>query len=225
MNTDLSLYLLAIRGTLASKTLEAARKVHNETAGAPPNIAAAQSLGDVSHMVHVPMEPAAQGAGELLILDMWSSMEGLGKFFADPHVQEGGSAIFSQRDPVVWTPAQGFTSYHIPAPYGQNERIVTTVRGTLSSLDEACGLHNRAIAATIGKARKAGNLSHEAYLRAAAPGTPEALEFFAVDVWMRADDMMGYYDDPEFLAGFDHMFTTEAETGAWQHPKGQWVEW
>ncbi len=45
----------------------------------------------------------------------------------------------------------------------------------------------------------------------AAPGSPEAMEFFAVDVWMSADDMMGYYEDPDFLAGFDHMFTAEAD--------------
>jgi hypothetical protein len=36
------------------------------------------------------------------------------------------------------------------------------------------------IAKTIGKARKAGNLSHQAYFRMAAPGSPEAMEFFAV---------------------------------------------
>ena len=100
MNDQLTLYLLTIRGTLSSATLEAARKVHNQTAGAPPNIAAAQSLGDVSHMVYVPMEhdghAKTKGAGEFLIMDLWSSMEGLNTFFADPHVQEGGAAIFSR---------------------------------------------------------------------------------------------------------------------------------
>jgi len=42
MSTDLSLFLLFDRGTLASPTLEAARKLHNSTAGAPANIAAAK---------------------------------------------------------------------------------------------------------------------------------------------------------------------------------------
>ena len=54
--SDLSLYLLAIRGTLSPATLEAARKVHNQTAGNPAGVAAAKSLGDVSHNVYVPME-------------------------------------------------------------------------------------------------------------------------------------------------------------------------
>lgn len=225
MSQDLSLYLLSIRGTLASPTLDAAREIHNSTAGAPANVAAAQSLGDVSHMVHVPMEKSENGAGEFLILDIWSSMDGLNQFFANPHVQEQAGQIFTTRDPVVWHAAEGFTSYHIPAPFGMNDRFITTVRGTIKSMEEACKLHNSSIAKTIGKARKAGNLSHEAYLRMAAPGSPEAMEFFAVDVWMRPDNMMEYYEDPEFLEGFDHMFTAEANTGVWVHPKGNWVEW
>ena len=227
--SDLSLYLLAIRGTLAPATLEAARKVHNQTAGDPAGVAAAQSLGDVSHNVYVPMEhdghAQTKGAGEFLILDLWASVDGLNTFFSDQHVQEGGNMIFTQRDPVVWHAAEGFTSYHIPAPFGKNDRIITTARATVKSVDEARKLHNAAIAKTISKARKAGNLSHESYFRMAAPNSPEALEYFGLDVWMRADDMMGYYEDPDFLSGFDHMFTGEAITAVWAHPKGDWVEW
>ena len=113
---DLSVFLLSIRGTLAPDTLEAARKVHNQTAGNPAGIAAAQSLGDVSHMVHIPIghngHAKTEGAGEFLILDLWTSIEGLNTFFSDKQVQEGGSMIFSERDPVVWSAAPGFTSYH-----------------------------------------------------------------------------------------------------------------
>ena len=41
---DLTLYLLTIRGTLSPATLEAARKVHNQTAGNPEGVAAANRL-------------------------------------------------------------------------------------------------------------------------------------------------------------------------------------
>ena len=225
MTNDFSLFLLAIRGTLAPATLEAARKLHNSTAGAPANVAAAQSLGDVSHMVYVPMDPPKKGAGEFLILDLWNSMDGLNQFFANPTVQEQAGQIFNQRDPLVWGAAQGFISYHIPAPFGKNDRFITTARGTVQSIEAARKLHNDSTAKTLGKARKAGNLSHEPYFRMAAPGSPEAMEFFAVDVWSRAEDMMSLYEDPEFLAGFDHMFTGEAITALWTHPKGEWTEW
>ena len=225
MSNDLSLFLLAIRGTLASPTLAEARKLHNSTAGHPANIAAAKSLGDVSHMVYVPLEKPKKGAGEFLILDIWNSMDGINQFFANPTVQEQAGQIFTQRDPVVWAAAEGYASYHIPAPFGMNNRIITTARGTVKSVDEARKLHNSSVVKTLTKARKAGNLSHEAYFRMAAPGSPEAKEWLGVDVWMSADDMMGFYEDPEFLAGFDHMFTGEANTAVWQHPAGDWSEW
>jgi quinol monooxygenase YgiN len=221
---DLSLFLLSIRGTLAAPTLEASRKIHNETAGAPANVAAAQSLGDVSHMVHVPVH-SERGANEFLILDIWTSMDGLGQFFANPTVQEQAGQIFMTRDPVVWAPAAGFVSYHIPAPFGRNDRIVSIARGTVPSVEKAMKIHNAGTGAMISKARKAGNLSHEAYLRMAAPGSPEALEFFAVDVWMDHDSMSAYYDMPEFLQTLDGLFTAEPNFSVWTHPKGDWVEW
>jgi len=229
MNDQLTLFLLTIRGTLSPATLEAARKVHNQTAGNPEGVAAAKSLGDVSHMVYVPMEhdghAKAKGAGEFLIMDLWSSMDGLNTFFADKHVQEGGAMIFSDRDPVVWTPAEGFTSFNIPAPTGKNERIIAVVRGTVKSVAEAKELHNTVMAKTIGKARKNGMLSHEAYFRMAAPNSPEALEFFVVDVWMSAEGLGEFYGDEDFLAGFNHLFTSEAADSVWVHPKGEWIEW
>jgi len=229
MKNELTLYLLTIRGTLSPATIEEACKIHNMTAGDPAGVAAAKSLGDVSHMVYVPLEQdgheKAKGAGEFLIMDLWTSTDGLNTFFSDHKVQEGGSMIFSERDPVVWAPAPGFTSYQIPAPFGMNNRFITTARATVKSLEEAYELHNQAVARTANKARKAGNLSHESYLRLAAPGSPEALEWLGVDVWMRPDEMMSLYEDPEFLEGFDHMFTGEANVGVWVHPKGDWIEW
>ena len=52
--TNLRLSLLSIQGTLASATLDAARALHNQTAGARESVAAARALGDMSHMVYVP---------------------------------------------------------------------------------------------------------------------------------------------------------------------------
>ena len=229
MNDQLTLYLLTIRGTLLPASLEEARNVHNLTAGNPDGIAAARSLGDVSHMVYVPMphngHAKSNGAGELLIMDLWHSVEGLNTFFADKQVQEGGAMIFSERDPVVWVPAEGFTSFHIPAPFGNNDRVIAVVRGSVKSKEEAKRLHNTAIAKTVSKARSLGMLSHEAYFRLAAPDSPEALEFFGVDVWMRGEGMGDYYSDEDFLEGFNHLFTTEAADSVWVHPKGDWVEW
>jgi hypothetical protein len=229
MNDSLTLYLLTIRGTLSPDTLEEARKVHNMTAGDPDGVAAAKSLGDVSHMVYVPMphngHTKPKGAGEFLIMDLWYNVEGLNTFFSDKRVQEGGAMIFSERDPVLWAPAEGFVGFHIPAPFGNNDRIVAVVRGTVKSKEEAKELHNTAITKTISKGRKLGLLSHEAYFRMAAPDSQESLEFFAVDVWMNNESLGDFYSDEDFLAGFNHLFTAEAADSIWVHPKGDWIEW
>jgi hypothetical protein len=229
MTDQLTLYLLTIRGTLAPDTLEAARKTHNQTAGDPAGVAAAQSLGDVSHMVYVPMphdgHAKTKGAGEFLIMDLWTSMDGLNTFFSDKQVQEGGGMIFSERDPVVWAPAEGFVNFHIPAPSGKNDRVIAVVRGTVNSKEEAQKLHNTAIIKTISKGRKLGWLSHEAYFRMAAPNSPEALEFFVVDIWTNGEGLGDFYGDEDFLAGFNHLFTAEATDSVWVRPQGDWIEW
>lgn len=218
-------YLLAIRGTLAPSTLEAARAVHNETAGAPANVAAARSLGDLSHMVYVPSDRPKGGAGEFLILDLWNNLDGLNQFFTNKQVQEQAGRIFSARDPVVWAPAEGFLTYGFPAPYGKNERIVGVVRGKLRSRADAKMRHNALVAGQMNKARMGGIVSHDAYFQFSPPGTPETLEFFAVDVWMGASGMGQYYGDPEFLRGFQELFTAAPSTSTWVHPAGDWVEW
>src|SRR5215468_3477068 len=105
-----AIYLLSIRGTLAPKTLDAGRALHNQTAGDPQNVAAARSLGDLSHMVYVPVEHEGHNghsSGDFLILDQWNNLDGLNQFFANKQVQEQAGQIFSQRDPVVWAPAEG----------------------------------------------------------------------------------------------------------------------
>jgi hypothetical protein len=219
------MYLLSIRGTLAPATLEAARTIHNETARAPANVAAARALGDLSHMVYVPLEHDGHHGNEFLILDQWNNLEGLNQFFANPHVQEQGGRIFTRRDPVVWAPAAGFHSYHFPAPTSQNDRWVGIVRAPIRSVADAQARHNAIIDQAINKARARGSVSHEAFLRLAPPGSPEALEFFAVDVWYNGAGMGEQYEDPKFLEGFGQMFAGEPSATVWVHPAGNWVEW
>lgn len=221
----MSIYLLAIRGTLKPESLEAARKVHNETAGAPENVAAARGLGDLSHMVYTPASQSSLGADEFLILDLWNKPEGLNQFFSNPQVQEQAGLIFTDRDPVVWAPADDFAGYHLPAPHAKNDRIVALVRGTVKSREAARSAHNALVSGLENKARLAGVLSHDAYFRMSPPGEPESLEFFSVDVWMDGEGMGGFYQDPEFGAGFQELFTGEPTTSVWTHPAGDWVEW
>ena len=225
MTQSLEVYLLAIYGKLAPKTLEAARLVHNRTAGDVQNVAAARSLGDLSHMVYVPVDQPSPASGAFLILDQWNNLDGINQFFANHIVQEQAGEIFSERDPLVWKPADGLISYHFPAPSGKKDRLVGVVRGVVHSQAGALKVHNALVSASIGKARAAGNMSHESYFRLAAPGSPETLEFFAVDVWYDAAGMAKHYADPDVMAGFMQMFAAPPMATVWTAPAGEWVEW
>ena len=225
MSDSMGVFLLSIRGTLAPTTLETARAAHNEHAGTLQNITAARTLGDLSHMVYTAVEGGGAAANEVLFLDQWNSLEGLNTFFAHPQVQEGGAMIFAQRDPVIWMPAEGFYGYHFPAPSDQTQRTIGIVRGPVVSREHALQMHNALVGPIVNTARAAGSMSHEAYFRLASPGAAEALEFFAVDVWYNAAGMAQFYQNPQFLAGFQKMFAAMPSATVWAHPAGQWVEW
>jgi hypothetical protein len=152
-------------------------------------------------------------------------MDGLNQFFANKQVQEQAGQIFSQRDPVVWAPAEGFHGYNLPAPFGNTERYVGIVRGMVHSRADGQKRHNALVDKAINKARSAGSLSHQAFFQLTPPGAPESLELFAVDVWMSASGMGQYYDDPEFMSGFQEMFAGPPTSSVWVHPAGEWVEW
>jgi hypothetical protein len=187
-------YLLAIRGTLVPTDEESTRKIHNETAGAEAGVAAARSLGDLSHKAFVPAKgvPGTR-ANELLILDVWNNIEGLNTFFANPQVQQGGSLIFASRDPVVFAPATDLLSFDLPVPMPREARYVGTVRGTVRSREQARAVHNPSSAKSINAARKRGLVSHHMYYRLGQPGQPESLELFGVDFWCDLRGMGEHY--------------------------------
>jgi len=221
----LPMFLLTIQGTLKSDTLADASAVHNKTAGDTNNVAAARSLGDLSHMVYLPTDKPASGAGDVLFIDQWNSIDGLNKFFANPDVQKGADLIFSKRDPIVWVPAEGFYTYHIPAPYGKNDRFVVMVRGTVTSRADAMAFNNQLVAGGMNGARLAGDLTHDVYFKLAAPGEAESLEFLAIDVWMDSSGMAAYYQNPDFQAGVKKLFTAPPTVTTWAQTAGDWSEW
>jgi len=226
--TDVALgqtYLLAIRGTLIPSEEEAARKIHNETAGNEAGVAAARSLGDLSHKVFVPAKgiPGDRPANELLILDVWNNIEGLNTFFANPQVQHGGSLIFKSRDPVVFTPAPDLLAFNLPAPMPRQARYVGTVRGMVKSREQARATLNASTAKAINSARKRGLVSHNMYYRLGQPGQPDSLELFGVDVWFDLNGMGEHYAAEGDL--MKELFVSQPSTGIWEQPGGTWVEW
>jgi hypothetical protein len=94
---------LTVRGK-AIRSGDAMRAIHNDTAGSPQGIAAARSLGDLSHKVYTPKGGDAK-PDELLFLDVWVDPAGIGQFFAHPDVAAQGAQLFHTKDATVWMPA------------------------------------------------------------------------------------------------------------------------
>jgi hypothetical protein len=217
--------LLAIRGTLVPRTLEEARKVHNETAGNEQGVAAAKSLGDLTHNVYVPLADGPGKATELLILDLWNNPPGLRQFFADPQVQHGGSLMFSGRDSAVFVTTEECASYALPTPVGKNERFVGLLRATVKSRSDAAAAFNAIVKSSSNAARKLGQVSHEVFYRMTPPGEHESLELLAVDTWMDGAGMQAFYADPDHLAPLKDIFAGPPATSMWRQPPGAWIEW
>jgi hypothetical protein len=226
MKQKMNFNLLTVWGKAATGSIEATCMLHNQTAGNPAGVAAAKSLGDMSHLTFMPTSSASSFTGELLFMDIWNNLDGLNKFFSDHQVQAGGNMMFASREAVVWKKLDGFLNFHFPSPTGKNDKIVGLVRGKIKSLEEAETIHNSAIEKQVNPARAAGILSHEFYGRLAAPGSPETLEVLGVDVWMNSDSMMKHYMGPEFQnSELYSMFASKPASSTWAHPRGEWVEW
>jgi hypothetical protein len=224
MSANESLVFLTVRGTTHADTLEAACKLHNETAGSAPGIAAARALGDLSHKVFTPV-PGFPGVekNELLFLDYWASAEGLGKFFADPQVQGMAGKLFAKRDGAVWMTARGAFGFHLPPPATKNDRYLGIVRGAVKSPEKAIEAFRSMLAHKLPDARRRGQLSHDLFVSVPMPGAPSAPEIIGIDLWYDAKGMGEHYGE---LSGLYDAFSGKPQTSVWEAAKGGvWSEW
>ncbi len=217
--------LFTVRGTLAAPDLENGRQTHNLAAGSDQGVAAARSLGDLSHAVFVPVEPSGKGAGELLILDTWVSAAGIGMFFSDPQVQQGAGMLFTDRETVIWQASPGLPRIALPAPAGRNDRWAGIVRGPVASREAAEKIVTESVRKRLSPARAKGLISREWFFRWTPPGEKPSLEAIGLDLWFDGDGMQEIYADPAEMAGLAGLFTGMPATSVWKKPAGAWIEW
>ena len=217
--------LLTVRGTFTAKNIEAARVLHNETAGSAPGIAAARSLGDLSHNVYSPAKGTASSAkdGEILFLDHWAAAPGIMQFFGNPNVQEQAGKLFSARDAAVWMPAVGSLSYSLPAPRSKAERFVGLVRGPIASPEQSISVFAKADEAAQADARRRGLLSHQIFVKMGQPG--ESQELLGLDVWCDFAGMNEHYQDARHMSPLAGAFAGRPDASVWAEAPGQWQEW
>lgn len=216
--------LLTVRGKAIPTERDAARNLHNQTAGSPEGVAAARALGDLSHNVYTPL-PGASGAAEneLLFLDVWKNAEGIGTFFSDSQVQHGASMLFSEREAVIWMPAEGAFGFELSAPMHLTGRYLGIARGPIDDPQHTIEVFRSTHEQTISDARRLGQLSHQLFIRVPMPGQPAQAEALGLDLWANAEGMGEYYAS---LSGYEAAFTGEPQTSVWEQATGgTWTEW
>ncbi len=220
--------LLTVRGTLLPASLEAARVLHNETAGSAPGIAAARALGDLSHNVYAPIQGSPQSsakAGELLFLDNWVEAKGIMEFFSNAHVQEQAGKMFSAKDATVWMAARGSFSYQLQAPKSRPDRYVGMVRGPIKNPEESIAIFRAVDAKAQRDARRRGLISHQLFIKLSASGDGSPLELLGLDVWHDLGGMGEHYSDKTHMAGLNGAFAGAPAASTWEQAAGQWSEW
>lgn len=223
-----SAVVLTVRGTLVPQTLEAARNLHNETAGSEQGIAAARALGDLSHSVYAPSARSTQSsakAGELLFVDRWDNPQGIMDFFSNPHVQGQAGKMFSARDATVWMPARGSFSYCLPAPNGKSERYLGMLRATVKSPEQAVEIFAEVDAKAQRDARRRGLLSHELFIKLSPPGDSSPPELLGIDLWCDVAGMTAHYTDQTHMTGLGAAFAGPPQATVWDQADGRWSEW
>jgi hypothetical protein len=216
-------FLLTVRGRMAAASVDEARKIHNDTAGAPPSVAAARSLGDLSHNTFIGF--GSENRDDLLFIDFWNSLSGLRQFFADPQVKVGAGLLFTSMDNPVWAPAADFGSFHLAVPSGQPVAGLGVIRSKVTSVGAAAAAFRAYADATINSSRRRGIVSHSLFVKVAEPGAPAEPEITGLDVWLDAAEMADYYG---MSLGFEHLgpvFAGAPDSTIWQAAPGGWTEW
>jgi hypothetical protein len=218
------IYLLTVQGTPTSGSGANARDLHNATAGNPAGVAGAKALGDLSHNVFLPEDAGGSADNRLLFLDTWNSPNGVGIFFSDPRVIEGGAALFAEREAVLWMPAAGFGGYTLPVPSGRSVASIGLLRAPVSSPGAAQAAFHADSASKINAARQAGQVAHTLWVPAPVPGATPALEVLGLDCWLDAIRMNDWYANADYAA-LAPAFAGAPVTSTWMSAGSDWVEW
>lgn len=226
MSNDSAVFL-TVRGKCLPPSLEEMRVIHNETAGSVPGIAAARSLGDLSHKVYapVPAPNTSAKAGELMFFDWWQDAQGIMDFFANENVVQQGVKLFSAREPTIWMPAKGAFTYVLPAAAHRPERYVGMIRGPITNPEATLAIFRKADQKAQRTARARGLLSHELFIKLQAPGDKGPLELLGVDIWCDAKGMGEHYSDPAEMKALDGAFSGAPDASTWVQAPGHWSEW
>ena len=219
--------LLTVRGTLDAPEPEAARELHNQTAGSDEGVAAARSLGDLSHSVFSPVLGMPGTRSERAALPR--RLEGRA---GHRHVllrragPDGGAGVVRRRD--VYRVDAGGRIVRIRAARTDASHRQIPRRRTGADRRPADGdrpVFRSTLEPTISDARKAGQTLHQLYIKIPMPDDHGPAEAIGLD-GLRADPagMGGVLPDAHRVR--ERLHRRPPQTSVWQRATGgTWTEW
>src|SRR5260221_14099189 len=117
---------------------------------------------------------------------------------------------------AIWMPARGSFSYCLPAPKAKTERFVGMVRGPVQSPEQAIAIFAGVDGKAQRDARRRGLLSHELFIKLAAPGDASPVELLGLDVWCDLAGMSEHYGDQTHMAGLGGAFAGAPQATTWE---------
>lgn len=208
-----------VRGDLA-KSLADSKTAHDALAAGGE--APAKAAGDQGHDVLLGTSMLGTKQDQFLALDEWDNSAGMDAFYANPAFQTGFGALFSA--PPVFETFEHQPTWHgwgdLNAGKASTPHFYVVVRGKLRAgdLNVIRGEHDALAAGGEAPAKAAGDVAHVVFL-----GRSDDHEFFALDIWSKSDNLVAFYSDPTFQAGFGKLFDGAPTLGVYQST--DWHQW
>ena len=130
--------------------------------------------------------------------------------------------LFSEREAVIWMPAEGAFGFELPAPMHLTGRYLGVVRGPIDNPELTVKVFSETHEPTLSDARRLGQLSHQLFIRVPMPGQPDPAEAIGLDLWASGRNGRVL----RVTLRYEAAFSSEPETSVWEQARGgTWTEW
>jgi hypothetical protein len=215
-DSDSHEYIAVVRGTLATTDLAQAKVMHDQIAQGGQ--ATAMEHGDFAHHVLLGTTLLDSTHNEFLAIDRWDDRREMERFYASP----GPLGTLFASPPTIeyfvaetdWVQWGDMTSGEAYDPYYIHFALGELAQDQVEANRDA---HNLVAMGGKDPSIGAGNVAHVVVL-----GTTDDRRFLGVDIWGSADNIQGFYTNPDFVAVFAPLFSSISQP---VYQSTDWYQW
>lgn len=99
------------------------------------------------------------------------------------------------------------------------------LRATVASAERAIEIFAAVDKKAQRDARRRGLVSHELFVKLAAPGDAGPIELLGLDLWCDYEGMTEHYGDKTHMTSLGDAFAGAPQATVWEQAGGNWSEW